>query len=413
MEADQDGIMSCPVCGHVQEPDPLDNPDLGMARDVDLRQNVTEDVTQQGEPSAPASDPLDTVEFSRSPQVAARKADITDEGISEMFTTKLRTTSKEEADKLLPAKVARLETKLGATGITRGHYKAAHDAGISVKVSYPDAIDADSTLTVPGNDGIFNLFYAEEAASKLKVPMSEVPIVIEGSPADVEKFQEILTTVVPKTAAKEKTPVLAEEAKPSDEPKEEKVVQDAKEPVESKTAVVLEDGKVELDGRKYRLVAEEEEEGSEDAEGEEEEANEEEPEAEKKEEPKVDEAPFEEESKKDSETDDDDKTAEDREAKLLAAFALADLSVEMGIVDVNDKMAFIAELEKQSMDAIAAREATLKSVKTAGLTKQNSTKTPAGIRRVPRLAHRATPHLAANSNGSAPNGTEDLFLLGQ
>jgi hypothetical protein len=413
MEADTDGIMSCPVCGHVQEPDPLDNPDLGMARDVDLRQNVTEDVTPEGDASAPASDPLDSIEFSTSPQVAARKAGITDEGISEMFTTKLRTTSKEEADKLLPVKVARLETKLGA-GVTRAHYKAAQEAGISVKLSYPAAIDEDSTLTVPGNDGIFNLFYAEESASQLKVPMSEVPIVIEGEPEAVEKFQEILTTVAPrKSAAKEKTPILDQEAKVSDEPKDEKVVQDAKEPVESKVAITLEDGRVELDGKKYTLVPDEdepEEPKSEAKDEDEQESAEESPAKEdekedKQEEPKADEAPFE-------DPKSEEKPAEDREAKLLAAFKLADLSVEMGIVDVNDKMAFIAELEEQSMEAIAAREATLNSVKTAGLAKRTA-KVPGGIKRVPRLAHSATPlGVSGSNNGSVGNGLEDsdIFL---
>lgn len=405
MEAGADGVMSCPVCGHVQEPEPLNNPDLEVARDNALRQENSE----PDQNTLPVDqDPLDSIQFDtgQSGQVTTKK-NVPNEGISEMFTLKLRTESREEADKILPAKVARVETKLGK-GIHRGVYDAAREAGLQVKVAYPAVKAEENSVEVPGENGIFNLFFAEESAINLRVPMEDVPVVIEASTQEeVDKFVKLMAeTPLPsrRKAENDKQPILPG-SKPSDEPKKEKVVKDPSEPVESKIVEGLTlETIVELDGKKYKLQefddtseAEVVEEASEDEDKEPtaEEA-EEKPKAEKEEAKEIEEPVA--------------AAEEDREARLLAAFKLADLSVEMGLVEAEDKMAFIAGLEEESIEQLNAREATLNSVKTAGLSKRSERSPLHGVKRVPRLSH-AVP--SRNGNSSIDNDDtpiEALFL---
>lgn len=400
METGADGVLSCPVCGHVQEPEPLNNPDLEVARDNALRQdNATPD---QNTLPVDEGDPLDAVQFDtqQQPGQPTSKRVLPNEGISEMFTVKLRTESKEEADKVLPVKVGRIETKLG-NGIHRGIYDAAREAGLKVKVAYPGVKSAENTVEVPGDNGIFNLFFAEESAINLKVPMTDVPLVVEASTQeDAEKFVKILAeTPLPsrrRKAENDKQPLLPG-SKPSDEPKKETVVEDPSEPVEARLKEALSlDGIVEIEGTKYKLEEIKDEEEAPEAEATEEEETEEAEESEKAEKGKEIEEPV-------SAAEDKE---DDRESRLLAAFKLADLSVEMGLVVPEDKMAFIAELEEESLEQLNAREATLISVKTAGLAKRSG-HLPNGVKRVPRLSH-AVPSMNGNVDNDTP--IEALFL---
>lgn len=403
METDPDGIMRCPTCGHVQEPEPMNDPDLSMARDVDLRQDSTDAKNPEGEPEAPASNPLDAVEFSpmETPApVAATKNSYTNEEISEMFKLKLRTSNKEEAVAAMQGtvKVATAELKLGANGIHRGIYDAAKEAGLKVKVSYPAVDDEENFVEIPGENGVFNLFFAQESAVKLKVPVAEVPIVIEASTqSDLDKFTEILAnTARPEKnsrQAAEKKPILQSDAKPSDEPRDATVVKDEHAPRETKTVTVTEDV-VEMDGKQFRLVEVSDDEDKDEPKGESEEKSD-----------SADDKSEEIDTSKAEDLASEVAEEDDKESKLLAAFKVADMAVDLGLVSVDNKMAFIAELEEDSMDQLSAREATMKSVKTAGLSK--STKRISGIKRVPRLSH----SVIAN-NGGTTNDTPDeaLFL---
>jgi len=400
METGADGIMTCPICGHVQEPEPLNNPDLSLAQDNQLR----EDQAQPGQPVTPVNaDPLDAVEFDHeqsqiSQPTSTTKRKYTPKGISDnaMFETKLRTTSKEEADKMLPAKVARIETKLGS-GIHRGIYDAAREAGLKVKVAYPAVkSSSENTVEVPGDNGIFNLFYAEESAMNLNVPMKDVPVVIEAaSEKDAQAFLKILTeTALPTRkvrAGNDKQPILPG-SKPTDEPKKEKIISNPTQPVEAalKEAIELSDGVVEIDGNKYKLNLVTDE--VEDDEVKEVEADE------SKEDEKEDT------SKEVEDTKEEEKDDEDRESRLLAAFKLADMSVEMGLVTPENKMTLIAELEDENLGQLDVREKTLIAVKNAGLSKRTASSVH-GIKRVPRLSH-AVPAL----NGSTSTPKEDVPL---
>lgn len=401
METDPDGIMRCPTCGHVQEPDPVDNPDLSLARDVDLRQDVSDSANTEGDPQTPADNPLDAVEFSPMGQqapVAATKNSTSGEGISEMFTTLLRTSNKDEAVAALSGeiKIAREELKLGANGIHRGVYDAAREAGLKVKVSYPAVDDPENFVEIPGDNGVFNLFFAQESAAKLKVDVAEVPIVVEAdSKENLDKFTEILATAVrPEKRSRRQAAdtILPSDAKPSDEPKDQTVISDEHEPRETKTVTVTEDV-VEMDGKSFKLV--------EITDGDEAEK----PKSETDEEP-TDEKPAEAvDTSKAEDLADEVADEDDKESKLLAAFKIADMAVELGLVENENKMAFIAELEEDSLDKLSAREATMLAVKTAGLSK--SAKRVNGIKRVPRLSHTVIA-----SNGGTTNDLPDeaLFL---
>jgi hypothetical protein len=78
------------------------------------------------------------------------------------------------------------------------------------------------------------------------------------------------------------------------------------------------------------------------------------------------------------------KEAENTEAKLLVAFSLADQFAEMGLVNAENKLAFVADLEKETPEALEARKATLELVKKAGYSKPISR--VAGLNRVPKIS---------------------------
>jgi predicted RNA-binding Zn-ribbon protein involved in translation (DUF1610 family) len=422
MEADPDGIVRCPTCGHVQEPEPVDNPDLSRAKDIDRRLDISETTTPEGDVMVPGQAPSQNDDLNRitfEPLAASNSAS-TNEGISEMFNVKLRTESKEEADKVLPVKTATAERKLGQA-ITPKLYAEAAEQKLRVRLSYPAVDDKPNSVLIPGRNGIVNMFLASESSQRLNVPVSEVPIVIEAQDEEtLEKFIALLDV----EAASEKKPVLPATEKPKDEPSKETVVDDQVAPVEA--SVKLADGLTLTDdsGATFTLnrtddggwavapkaeaeEAEEEEEAK-PAEAEEAEAEE----AEEAAEP-AGEAAEDSEPKESAEEAPAEEDEEAREAKIFAAFELADLAVEMGIVDSREKMAHVAALEELTLDALKARKEALEAVKSAGLT-SSAPKKVAGVRRVPRLS--GTP-VIASSNGSGdrsgesdPFGDADLFL---
>ncbi len=307
-----------------------------------------------------------------------------------MFTTILTTASEEIADKILPvAKIGRAETVLGSRmPFNNRAYEALKEAGLfeTISVEYP-AIDRKIKLAEQAP--IFNLFAAEESAMKLNLKLEEVPIVIEApSQEEADKAVEIITAALaPKEAAvtkpKSKNTILPAGKVISDNPskKEEKVISDQLAPVES--AVTINIGDTPEPAAETVDAVEEPEETVVEATDEESA-----PEDSSSVEDVVEDV-------EDAESKDEEKeSAEDKEAKLLTAFRLADLSVELGLVEANNKMVFIAELEEETIEALAAREKTLSSVKTAGL-KKNSTRV-AGLGRVPRLSHSSRASIGEN-----------------
>lgn len=72
------------------------------------------------------------------------------------------------------------------------------------------------------------------------------------------------------------------------------------------------------------------------------------------------------------------------EKKLLVAFSLADEFVQLGLVEEDKKLAFVAQLEEETSEALEARKSTITLVKEAGLSRKVSK--VAGLPRVPKLA---------------------------
>jgi len=75
---------------------------------------------------------------------------------------------------------------------------------------------------------------------------------------------------------------------------------------------------------------------------------------------------------------------ENNEKRLLIAFSLADEFVQLGLVEEDRKLAFVAELEEETNEALDARKATIALVKEAGISRPVSK--VAGLSRVPKLA---------------------------
>lgn len=445
MTTDPDGIERCPVCGHVQEPEPLNNPDLGQARDTDLRQDVTDATDPDGNRQVPVDDGTDSVEFAPMSPVApvgptARKATSAGEGISDMFETVLKTESKTEADAVLPAKIGRVETTLGGdAGIHIGTYNAIKEAGKTARIVFPEIPHTNNFVEVPQDAPLFAYFMAEESAMRKRTKFSEVPIVIEAaSQDDADKIAEIIrehaqTQPSREAATNKKTPVTTD--KQTDEPKDAKIISDEHAPRES--TVKLADGRLllELDGKKYRLSpVDEVEEELDESEETEEETDDSEVESKKeadrrhivRSEQNADgvvrtEEIVEESDSPSTETEQVEEPVtqeverepafaaneKSKEATLLAAMKIADESVELGLIESDNKMAFIAELEEESDEALEARRDTIARVKQAGLAKKQS-KTGFKINKLPRFAHT----VQSNGRGSTDNIPDEAIFLG-
>lgn len=89
--------------------------------------------------------------------------------------------------------------------------------------------------------------------------------------------------------------------------------------------------------------------------------------------------------------------------KLMQAFKLADLEIDLGLLDKSQKYARVDELQGQSPEAVASHLSYAEKVKTAGLGK-GSTKT---AMRLPSLARSASVEPTKSTGGESPD--EALF----
>lgn len=87
---------------------------------------------------------------------------------------------------------------------------------------------------------------------------------------------------------------------------------------------------------------------------------------------------------------------ENKESKLLVAFSLADEFTELGLIPADEKLAFVAELENESEDALKARQATISLVKKAGLARPVAK--VAGLSRVPKFSSFNTEAASQNTD---------------
>jgi hypothetical protein len=400
MISDPDGIERCPTCGHIQEPEPLNNPDLGVARDTDLRQDVTDTTDPQGNPQVPVNDGSEQVEIAPVSPVTpvARNLGTTSAGINDMedlFET------------------TKVETTLGGPhGIHRGTINGLSGVA-TVKVTFP-TIETDNSLVVPQDNPIFGYFLAAEAASKLRCALDEVPIIVEKvGDGDLSRAVEIIRTNAathPRVAATTKKTILNQGAKPSDEPKGEKIVSDELKPREASDGGVTVKT-VEVGGQSYKLVPVDEPEKDDEDEKDEKTAEEIEETG--------DTVPVEEEQEGQPQEEEQtpvEVASEDKEAKLLVAMQIADEAIELGLIDKKAKMVYIAQLEDKAADTLESVQDVLALVKSAGLGKRGPVDrkiaalsgSSTGVVRVPRLAHSPFP----NGNGNDNLSSDPDFLWG-
>lgn len=401
MTTDPDGIERCSVCGHIQEPEPLNNPDLDVSRDTDLRQDATEMTDQQGNPEVPVTDGTERVEIAPTnpvAPVAARNQQTTSAGISDMedlFTTQA------------------IETTLGGEyGIHKGTIQQLRNLA-TVKITFPTVESEENFVVIPEDNPVFSYFLAQESAAKLGCSLGEVPIVVETvGEGDLHAAVEAIrvnAATHPREAAK-KSPILNTKVKPSDEPKGEKIVSDELAPRETKTADSVAIKTVQIGDKTYKLEPIDEED------------------PEKTPEQIVDELEDDDEEKKDKDDKKDSAieiesgrsileiekpvSSEEKETKLLTAMKIADDAIDLGVVDKRAKMVYISELEERSLDSLDAIQKTLALVKSAGLQKTKLDLSGVGLRRIPRLAHNKPDNHTLNGSFTAEPDADPDFLLG-
>jgi len=388
---DSDGVMRCPTCGNELEPRPLDNPDLSKAKPSE--ENAVDETGQAG-----AEEEANQITFDDTPKgqgtqdqfikpIEPIKSSGTNEGIDEMkFTTRVTTDSRDEANQLLK-EAGSVETTIECPGaIHGGTMPLFEQAGITAQVTYPDG----TTLPVPGDPMSHMRMAMRLVKSGQYAGPADIPITVTAPDDQLQQAVEMIHDGgVGGRRSHEATnkKVLNTGKKTPATPKDEKVVSDQTAPVTSKLTVQDEETMKEADRRK--IHREESPDGTRvedivEESGDLEFADGEKPTAEK---PEA-EAP-EAEKKDEVEETEEEKEKElavakvDPESKLLVAFALADEAVDMKLIPKEEKLAFVAKLEKESLEQIESRRDMLELTKTAGLVKREKV---ASLRGLPRMA---------------------------
>jgi hypothetical protein len=386
LQEDPDGILRCPTCGFEQPPEPFDNPDLDAAGQEDADQAKAEQGGDEEDgvefPEEGGSKPVEGIE-----PITPIKSTKSQGRISDMKWTTVR-------------KGARVE--LGAGGISPDTYLAISKAGLDATITYPNGL----TTNPPKDNPVKDMMAYVRLSKTSKGP---VTVTVES-----ENLDEVVD-LIKSAAIKQKPKVVLPQKRPASQ---ERVVRDQPKPVESmwkedvldgEYVVSYKDGKVlamtqveesemenrEADRRTIKRQEEELEEGGVRRLEEivEETGNEPTAEATQEEAPQAEESEEEREYQYAASA-----PAEDGEKKLLAAFDLAELATSLGIVSNEEKLAFVGELEDETLAEINARKDTLLRVKSAGL--QRKSPRLAGLTRVPKM----------NGNGpaEAPSALDDV-----
>jgi len=408
VEPDNAGQLICQECGYEVEPEGLDNPDLELAKDIDLRQDKTEEVNPEGQMETELEhDKGETDVPSKNPikPVAPISSTQSDTVSDEMKFSDVEKTDSVNAD---PAMVRGIVAFMKGTGV-----EVEDEIELARIVSEADNFDGEPTI-----------YDAAEAI-------------------------EVYAAVTDNADSKSTTKVVTDKKKPSGSPASqaagERIISDQLEPVESnkfeelasneenmeneKTADRETIKRVEEDGsgvkrteeitKEYGPMAEA---GDEPAEGEEaapEESEEEQAEGEGEEseelapaaEGDAEEVNAEETPEADAESGIPDHNLSEEEkvpamasteGKLMAALKLAKLAASLGVISSDDELEYAGELESsESMEEINARTRMLDSVKEAGLSKK----------RRPVVAGRLPSFAAKNSSFDEVDDADDSALF--
>jgi uncharacterized protein YoaH (UPF0181 family) len=410
VEPDSAGQLICQECGTEVEPEGLDNPDLEMAKDIDLRQDKTEERNPEGEMETELEHDKGETEIpSKSPvkPVAPISSTNTDHVKDEMKFSDVH------------------DVTAGDPAMVRGIVAFMQGEGVEVEDEVELARIVTEASNFKGEPSIY------DAAEAIEVYASKTAATQDNSDSRTD------------------VKVNTEKKRPSNSPAaqtaSEKILSDQLAPVESKFEVLaeteLEDEdttmandktadretikREETDGsgvkrteeitKEYGPMADsadepvaEGEEAPEDAEAEgEEEAPAEGEEAESA--PESD--PSAEESDDSAGITDHNLPEEEKvpamasneEGKLMAALKLAKLASTVGVISADEELEFAGELESsETLAEIEARTNMLERVKEAGLSKK----------RTPVVAGRVPSFRSASSFDSAVEDAddEDLFM---
>lgn len=411
LDADPDGILRCPTCQYEQPPEGLDAPDLGVAQNIDTDKTVGDDVDDKDVIRATDED-ADDNEFIKpltndGPKQSATNSNVPTGVISEMnWTTKIATDSVAEANEALKTAAAVQAAYPGGQGIHNGTSAAFAQAGITAVVTLPGA-----PMPIPLPFTNPNMFVMLKMLQSQGVAAPGAPMTVESDNPELAlqiiEQQAGATAGVKDKAPIKKNVILPQSGKAGDAPADGRVVSDQLAPVTSDRRVIKREETP--DGHRTEQIVEETGDllaGDEP----------------KKEEPKAEEKSTDEGSvdttqprsqkervESDGSSDDEEKdnappwqkkkepAYASVEDKLLAALAVAEQAVEMKIIDPTKKMAFVGQLEDESMEEIEARRKTLALVKSAGLTnKKVIARTGSAL---PRMSYQST---------SSSNGTGNL-----
>jgi hypothetical protein len=399
---DADGIERCPTCGDEAEPRPLDNPDLTKSlrdeKNVVDESGVGNDNEENGITfdETPAKDdsfiqPIEPIKPAASVQV-----------MNEMkFETKLETDDPKVIESAMPTKTARREITLThPMGIGGGTIRRLSAEGLSGEITF----ETGTTLPLPiDRPGLLVAAQIKARRAGGHSTNGEIPVTLEFPEEEIERAIEIVTTGGMTAEAAKK--VIKPGGKPADTPKDVKVISDQTAPVESKLTIKETDEMESKEADRRQIIRSENPDGSRSEKIVEETGELEFDETTEAEEKRPVEEPKAEEDTEAEETDEKDEkqklpfaaSVENPEQKLLAAFALADEAVDLGLVEKDEKLAYVARLEKETMEQIESRRDVHSLIKNAGLKKQTRV---AGVRSLPRVT--------ATSIESNPNGSVDL-----
>lgn len=460
MEELNSGQVLCEVCGFEKEPDGFDNPDLEMAKEVDLRQNQEDIVKQRPVPEQTAPQPLPAQAeppLQPVPPVApiARVSAVVETVMGEnggLHGEAMRVIAQNNLRGRIIAPYGEFDLPAGRDhqmafmSYVLSQRKAGKNmrdviASIPITVEAADDETLNQILTIIHSGGMEGpridrettgkITQTTEVIDEMNVTKKSVrlrkPIVWAGidllrKKADGGKgfsddeqllVEELALDGVKATpweaaaaiesfarvAARQKKIVVnnTTKTKGSDEPTVEKVKKDQLAPVESDRKVIK---RTEEDGQGVKRTEEIIEEGGPLG-------SESEPETKaetKPEKRQVKDDKSEEPQAYEDEDEDEDEESGDRdreESKLLAALRLAKFASELGIIDSTQELNWAAELEdNESLVEIEARSKMLESVKEAGLSK--SKKRPA----FPRF-----PSLTGSTNGNDDEDIDDISRI--
>lgn len=416
LEGNADGILSCPTCGYEQPPEGLDNPDLDKAEREDEKgtsgqEGETIRAEDEDAELAPAGTDESGGDFIKPIKpIGATKDNVATGVISEMiWQRKIQTNSAAEANQALRrVEAASVETPIEFHGgIHFGTHAAFKAKGIQATASYPGA---PQPLPIPGNAMQHFMMQMNAVKAQGLDSPGELMVRIDAPDDQIDEAIRLIhnggnihEAAAPKPQPKKE--VLMPQAQGgADAPKDEKIEGDQLAPVTSDRRVIKREEDAE-GNRSEQIIEETGTLGLEDE-------SEEKP----KESEKTDEEGDEnsDESKPQAERENDNlpdflknkKKDEDREPvaasaheKLLAALAVAEEAVEMGVVAKEKKMAFIGQLETETMEQIEARRQTLALVKSAGLSNRRVASTSrAALPRLGSAGGLGTPHSNGHTN---------------